>query len=72
MKSLALAAALVPLAALLAAAPLAAADPDAPSVVVPYGDLDLSTEAGKAALEERIDARVITLPDPSEGMMDSR
>ncbi len=41
----------------LIAAP-AAAEEVTPSVVVPYGDLDLTAPAGSATLSERIDAAV--------------
>ncbi len=42
----------------------AAADIEMPPVAtVPYGDLDLSTEAGAAKLRQRIDRTVISISD---------
>lgn len=54
MKSIALSA----VAAVLLSGAAQAAEVETLSVVVPYGDLDLTTEAGQAALDSRIDAAV--------------
>jgi UrcA family protein len=47
----------------LTAAPAAAADP---TVTVPIGDLDLTTAAGKAALDKRIEDAVDKVCSPLE------
>lgn len=56
MNKLALAAALSTLSLALIAGPASAADTI--SVVVPYADLDLTTDAGQAKLDARIDAAI--------------
>jgi UrcA family protein len=50
--------------AALTAAVAAPAAAEAPSVTVRFGDLDLATPAGKAALDERIEAAVNKVCSP--------
>jgi UrcA family protein len=59
------------LAALLFAGTAQAAEVETVSVIVPYGDLDLTTEAGQAALDSRIDAavdEVCARPEPMRNL----